>query len=331
MAISDMLRSRKGPVGATVTVRVPASSANLGPAFDSVGLALALYDEVEVRFAGRRAVTVTPFGEGADRVPTDETNLVATTIRQGLAAFDPSGELAEQGLHIVCRNEIPHGRGLGSSAAAIVGGLVAAAALAGMTHELPASALMAMANRIEGHPDNVGAAVLGGATVAWLEDGPAEVGMVARAARLQLHPHLTAVVAIPVTRAGTAKARAALPLAVPHVDAAFNVGRSALLVHALTADPNLLLAATADRLHQQYRAEVYPQSLQLVTDLRARGVAAAISGAGPTVVALTAESANAADELAQRITRSAGSGWQVKQLAIAETGAHVLSSRASGE
>lgn len=331
MTISDRLRSRRGPEGAPVTVRVPASCANLGPAFDAVGLALVLYDEVEVRFARRREVTVTPFGEGADQVPTDETNLVATTIRQGLAAFDPTGELAGQGLHVICRNEIPHGRGLGSSAAAIVAGLLAAAALAGMADELPASALVAMANRIEGHPDNVGAAVLGGATVAWLDDGPSDVGPVARAARLELHPNVAAVVAIPVTRAGTATARAALPLAVPHADAAFNVGRSALLVHALTSDPSLLLAATADRLHQQYRAGVYPQSLDLVAELRARGVAAAISGAGPTVVALSAEGVGPAGELAELVARLAGAGWQVRQLAIADTGAHVLASGVPAE
>jgi homoserine kinase len=333
MGLGAKLQARLMAGQASVTVRVPATSANLGPAFDSVGLALALYDEVEARFepgapagapalpwSGRDDVVVTAFGQGAGSVPTDGTNLVARTIREGLAAFDESGKLATRGLRVTCRNELPHGRGLGSSAAAIVAGLLAAAHLAGVAEEVSSEGLLAMAARIEGHPDNVAAAVHGGATISWWVRGPADVGMVGRAARFEVAAQVVPVLMVPEVSAGTASARAALPAMVPHADAAFNAARSALLVHALSNDPKLLFEATDDRLHQQQRRDVYPESLGLVEQLRKRGIPAAISGAGPSVIAFAIDGSGA--DTVARIRELVGPAPRVAALPISSVGAH---------
>lgn len=266
-----------------VVVDVPATSANLGPGFDSLGLALPLTDRIEARFVPGEDVTVDVIGHGAGQVPTDADNLVARIVRSGLAAFDESGELARRGLALRCTNEIPHSRGLGSSAAAIVGGLVVAAQLAAMAERVTPAQLVALATRLEGHPDNVAAGILGGATIAWLEDS--DVGPVGRATRFEVDPRIVPVLAIPAAEASTVHARGALPVDVPYNDATFNVARAALLVRALSADPSLLMAATEDRLHQRQREVVYPASMHLVDQLRDRGIPAAISGAGPTVIA----------------------------------------------
>lgn len=328
MNLAAALRARRLAGQASVTVRVPATSANLGPAFDCMGLALSLYDEVEARFEprfdlglGRDNVVVQAFGQGADSVPTDGTNLVARTIREGLSAFDESGKLAGRALRVTCRNELPHGRGLGSSAAAIVAGLLAAAHLAGVEQEVTPAALLAMASHIEGHPDNVAAAVLGGATISWLAHGPSDVGPVGRATRFEVLPDIVPVLMIPETTAGTEKARAALPATVTHRDAAFNAARSALLVHALSSQPSLLLEATDDRLHQQQRHEVYPQSLELVASLRDRGVPAAISGAGPSVIAFATDGSGA--DVVERVRGLVGPAPRVRAFSVSAVGAHV--------
>lgn len=313
-------RRREGQL--PVVVRVPATSANLGPGFDSLGIALSLFDEVEARFVTRPGVVVQAFGEGAETVPADETNLVARTIREGLMAFDDTGELANRGLAVTCRNELPHGRGLGSSAAAIVAGLLAAANLAGVESEVTPAALIAMASHIEGHADNVAAAVLGGATISWLAAGPDDLGPVGCATRFEVSPEIVPVLVIPTVQTGTAKARAALPTQVPHVDAAYNAARSALLVHALRGDPRLLLEATSDRLHQEQRCGLYPDSLDLVHRLRERGIPAAISGAGPSVVAFAADGSGA--ELADLIADWVGGLAAVRALPITPVGAHAL-------
>lgn len=299
-----------------VRVQVAATSANLGPGFDSLGLALGLWDVIEARFVEGSDVRVEVHGEGADRVATDLDNLVAHVLRTGLATFDPTGRLATRGLLVRCRNAIPHSRGLGSSAAAIIGGLTAAARLAGVAQEVTAAQLIALGTRLEGHPDNVAAGVLGGATIAWME--PGELGPVGRATRFQVHPDVAPVVIVPAERASTASARAALPSMVAHADAAFTAGRCALLVHAMSAEPKLLLAATDDRLHQQQRRSVYPASMELVDRLRARGVAAAISGAGPTVIAFAIDGDGT--RLAQSLRTSLDGHAQVLVPGLADTG-----------
>jgi homoserine kinase len=217
-------------------------------------------------------------GHGAGELPTGAGHLVARAM---LATFDELGE-RPPGFAVECVNRIPQARGLGSSSAAIVGGIQLARALvSGGMAALDDAAALRLAARLEGHPDNVAPCLLGGFTIAWTGAGGS------RAVRLDPAPGVRPTVFVPQERGYTATARAALPPAVPHADAAFNAGRAALLVHALTRAPELLLPATEDRLHQGYRAEAMPGTASLVTALRSVGVAAVVSGAGPSVLALT--------------------------------------------
>ncbi len=288
-------------VSGPVTIRVPASSANLGPGFDTLGLALSLYDEVTAEVIGNGLV-VDVVGEGADEVPRDERHLVVSSMRR---AFDALGE-SPAGLKVSSLNVIPHGRGLGSSAAAIIGGLVAARALVeDGSDRLDDTALLELATEIEGHPDNVAAALLGGLTIAWT------TGNVGKAVRLDVRTEVS--VFIPPVAVSTHTARGVLPAKVPHVDAAANAGRAALLVAALVGGrPDVLLEATEDRLHQDYRAPEMPASHQFMSSLRASGIPAIISGAGPTVLAF----ATGAD-LAARTP----AGWEHRELSVAADGA----------
>jgi len=262
-----------------LTVRVPATSANLGPGFDALGLALARYDDVQAAVTpGGLAIEVS--GEGEHTSGAGEDHLVVRAMR---AAFAAAGR-QPPGLGLRCVNRIPHGRGLGSSAAAIVAGVVAANALltCGGAPGLADDELYALAAGIEGHPDNVAACLAGGLTIAWLQDG------VPRLVRLSPLPEIAPVVCIAPGALATARARRALPETVTHADAAANAGRSALLVAALTADPSVLLAATEDLLHQPYRAPVMPATADLVGRLRGAGIPAVVSGAGPSVLAFPA-------------------------------------------
>ncbi|WP_058854909.1 homoserine kinase [Nocardia jinanensis] len=278
------------PAGLTVSVRVPASTANLGPGFDSLGMALGIYDEIEVR-STESGLNIEVEGEGADEVPWGPQHLVVRAIERGLEA---AGIWAD-GLDVVCRNAIPHSRGLGSSASAAVGGLAAGCALAAQfdpASTVDSDRLVQLAAEFEGHPDNAAASVLGGIVVSWTETGPGPDTDIAapqrlyRAVRLDPHPTLRPVVLIPEERSSTAQTRGLLPDLVPHRDAAFNVSRAALSVVALTQRPDLLLPATADRLHQTQRAPALPLTTAWIERLRAHGIAATVSGAGPTVLAL---------------------------------------------
>jgi homoserine kinase len=261
-----------------VRVRVPATSANLGPGFDAFGLALTLYDDLIVT-PGGSGVTVEVAGSGEGEVPLDESHLVVRSIRRGLEALGAS----VPGFTLRCENRIPHGRGLGSSSAAIVGGLAAAYGLAG--EPVDRERLVVLANELEGHPDNVAAAALGGFTIAWTEGAVFEGGG-GRAIRLEAVDGLAAIAYVPDNRVLTKEARGLLPGVVPHSDAAANAGKAALLVAAMTGRPELLLTATEDRLHQEYREPAMPESLALVHKLRGSGLPAIVSGAGPTVVVL---------------------------------------------
>lgn len=295
-------------VGPQATVRVPASSANLGPGFDALGLALGMHDQASAQFAAETCVEVS--GAGAATVPRDESHLVLRALRRGLAV---SGE-SERGVHLRCHNVIPHGRGLGSSAAAICAGLLLARALSDPSGvRLDGPALLALAAEVEGHPDNVAACLLGGLTVAWTTGGTA------RATRLTVHPGITPVVLIPAEESSTDAARGLLPDSVPHSDAAFNASRAALLIAALTVDPAQLLTATEDRLHQPYRADSMPATAELVAGLRADGLAAVVSGAGPTVLVLCRSAAEVA-----RASAAPGTGWRVRVLPVDASGACVL-------
>ena len=283
------------------SVRTPATSANLGPGFDALGLALARYDDLTARITDR-GCTVAVTGQGAGELPTGAEHLVARAMQ---ATFDELGE-RPPGFAVECVNRIPQARGLGSSSAAIVGGIQLARALVqgGMT-ALDDAAALRLAARLEGHPDNVAPCLLGGFTIAWMAGGAA------RAVRLDPAAGVRPTVFVPRERGYTASARAALPPAVPHADAAFNTGRAALLVHALTREPELLLPATEDRLHQGYRAEAMPGTASLVAALRSVGVAAVVSGAGPSVLALT----QVPDDF------HPGMEWQVEALGVDDGGA----------
>lgn len=251
---------------------MPASTANLGSGFDALGLALALHDEIEAKVVDA-GLHVEVLGEGAGEVPTDERHLVVRALR---AACDAAG-FHPPGIALRCRNRIPHSRGLGSSAAATVAGVLTGFALAGQD---PGEHTLQLAAGFERHADNAAAALLGGLVVAWSE------GELFRAVRLEPHPSLVPVLLVPAATSATVTTRGLLPEQVPHRDAAFAAGRAALAVHALTTDPALLLPALDDRLHQPYRRAAYPATGELVDALRAAGVAAAVSGAGPAVLAL---------------------------------------------
>jgi len=307
--------------GGAVRVRVPATSANLGPGFDALGLALSLHDEVEA-WVTESGLSIEVSGEGADLVGSDEAHLVVRAMR---AAFAVTGG-QPPGIGLRCVNRIPHGRGLGSSAAAIVAGLLAARALSGPGREkLPDASLFALASEIEGHPDNVAACLGGGLTIAWeAPDGP-------RMVRLQPLPSVTPVVCIAPSPVRTNVTRGLLPDVVGHRDAAANAGRSALLVAALTqpgTTPDVLFDATRDWLHQDYRAAAMPHTHALVRALRAAGLAAVVSGAGPSVLTLLDASENVdyrhdLDSLGS-IVRETGIAWHTSPLDVERRGARVL-------
>jgi homoserine kinase len=307
---------------APARVRVPATSANLGPGFDSFGLALALYDDVVVRVA-ESGLVVDVAGEGADDVRRDKRHLVVQAVR---ATFDVLGG-QPRGLEVVCANHIPHGRGLGSSAAAIVAGIVGARELVlGGAERLPDDAVLRLAADLEGHPDNVAACLAGGFTMAWQEAGTtlekagttSEPALLTKSLHLDVNKSIAAVVFVPETTSSTAKSRKLLPDTVPFEAAAANAARAALLSQALTRRPDLLLVATQDGLHQSYRASAMSRSAALMTRLREAGIAAVISGAGPSVLALTT-TANA-DAVSEFDTR----WFTATRLAIDTEGARVL-------
>lgn len=293
----------------TLTVRVPASSANLGPGFDCLGLALALHNEV--RIAESSVPRVTIIGEGEHDLRRDPSNLV---YRCATIGYQLSGRAAPA-FAIDLRNAIPLSRGLGSSSAAIVGGLLAGAALAGVS--LSPEELVTKAAEIEGHPDNVAPAVYGGCTVAVVADG-------VRVAPVPFPTDLNALVFVPSRRLATAKARGVLPETVSRADAVFNLGRTALLVAALCGDRrDLLPIASEDRLHQDARAVLIPALPRVLAAAREAGARlAALSGAGPSILALVDQHA---DEVAAAMVAAAGPDLpgRVLRLAIARDGATI--------
>jgi homoserine kinase len=291
-----------------VRVRVPATCANLGPGFDALGLAVGLHDELSARVTpGGLAIDVE--GEGAESVTRDESHLVVRAMRRtfGVLGDPPDGVALE------CRNRIPHGRGLGSSAAAIVAGILLARALiVDGAERLPDGQVLALASELEGHPDNVAPCLLGGLTIAWMHG-------TARAVRRDIDPAVVPVVLVPPFAASTDVARGLLPEAVPHGDAAQNAGRAALLVAALTGTPQALFDATEDRLHQGYRAPAMPETAKLVDALRADALPAVVSGAGPTVLVL----ARGETEAEAAIARTPD-GWTGLRLPVDPVGAQLV-------
>ena len=255
---------------------MPATSANLGPGFDSAGLALALYDDVLVRVTDA-GLSVDVAGEGADHVRRDARNLVVKTMRE---TFDRMGG-QPHGLEIICANRIPHGRGLGSSAAAIVAGITAARAL--VLETWTDAQALELATELEGHPDNVAACLFGGFTVSW-----SGIDGVTHFAQLPVSDAVKPVAFVPSSQQSTSKARGLIPASIPHQDAAASSARAMLLPAALAGRIDLLMPATEDLLHQPYRLPSQPSSAALVAKLRSAGIAAILSGSGPTVLALAA-------------------------------------------
>jgi homoserine kinase len=299
----------------SVRVRVPATSANLGPGFDALGLALALYNDVIAEEADRTSVRVE--GEGAGRLATSDKNVVARGVRM---AFEAAGR-PFAGVTLTCVNRVPAARGLGSSAAAWVGGLVAGNALLG--EPLDRAAILDLAARAEGHPDNVAAAIFGGLTVS------CTTGNGARALALPVPARLRWVALVPEITSATSEARAVLPHSVSRADAVFNVQRVALLIAALqTGECDALVVALDDRLHQPYRVRLFPWMPDVVSAARRAGaLGCVLSGAGPSLLAVVggdeaeAAAVGRAMEDALRAVRIAGAALA---LAVDVAGAAVM-------
>jgi homoserine kinase len=291
-----------------VEVSVPATSANLGPGFDSLGIALGLRDVLVGEVTPRPGFDVTVNGMGADEVPLDETHLVYQAMSEAFAEMG----CEVPGVRLRCENRIPHSRGLGSSSAAIVGGICLARGLvAGGSLLMDDEAVFNLAARMEGHPDNVAPAFYGGFTIALAHGETFQTTAVA------VDPRVRVLVYVPPEPLKTSVARGLLPDSVPHADAAADAARAALLVVALGRRPELLHAATEDFLHQRYREPAMPRSLGLVRDLRADGIAAVVSGAGPAVLAFV--DASTASDVRRRVP----AGWETLSLAVDATGAKV--------
>jgi homoserine kinase len=313
-----------------VVVRAPASSANLGPGFDALGLALSLHDVAVARVTGG-GLDIEVSGEGSGTAAAGEAHLVVQAMR---AAFDVLGG-QPPGLGLRSLNAIPHGRGLGSSAAAVVTGILAARGLATDGADLlPDDAVLALATSLEGHPDNVAACLHGGLTISWVPDpDPPAVAAAGNGARPATPPPGPRLVRLPVLAEirpvvfvaeeslATRTARDALPASVPHRYAAANAARAALLVAALTRVPEVLFDATEDYLHQRYRARIMPRTADLLGRLRAAGVAAVVSGAGPSVLAFTVAGGPAGPDLVDSIAAETGIAWGIRPLAIDRQGA----------
>jgi homoserine kinase len=340
----------------SVRVRVPATSANLGPGFDALGLALFLHDVVEAH-TGEPGLTIEVAGEGAATAAAGESHLVVRAMRVTFGLLDGQ----PPGLTLRCVNRIPHGRGLGSSAAAVVSGVLAARALTdGGDERMPLDAVLRLASDLEGHPDNVAACLFGGLTIAWTAAGGA------RAIRLAPRHAIVPLVLVAPEPLATETARGVLPESVPHTDAAANAARAALLVAALTSTPEnspatsppagiagttgagasgaadstltgtqeALLEGTRDWLHQPYRAGVMPVTAELVRRLRAAGVPAVMSGAGPSVLAfvvrpnasgVTAGPGMDGLDIVDSTTREMGIGWDISVLDVDRRGATIQS------
>jgi len=298
-----------------IQVQVPATSANLGPGFDSFGLAFGMYDRYVAQILDEGGLDIDVTGEGADEVPRTDKNLLVKAMYKG---FDFLGG-KPKGVAVRALNVIPHGRGLGSSASAIIGGLVLARSLVLTgSDKMSDEALLNIASEMEGHPDNVAAALFGGATIAWqdLVKGKA----VAHAVHLPVDPRIKVMAFIPASPLATSKARKMLPESISFADAQRNTTNAALMTQALTIRPDLLFTATEDFLHQSYRQEAMPSSFALMTKLRAAGIAACISGAGPTVLALHTEG----DDETTQLARAGGAKFEGKSLEIASRGATLL-------
>ena len=305
------------PAGQLVTVRVPATSANLGPGYDSLGLALSLHDTLTVETLDNGELQFELSGEGAESLPRDASHLVVRAITGALERLG----FRHHGLRITAENVNPHGRGLGSSASAVVAAVTAANALVPEASRRGKDWILQLTSEMEGHPDNVAPAIFGGLALSWQDSDQYS------STRATVVDSVVPVVAVPDFELSTEAARALLPASIAHHAAAMNSGRAALLIHALTTKPEFLLPGTEDYLHQSYRAQAMPPSAELIAALRRAGHAAVVSGAGPTVLVLAngeAEAGRAVDFIRSHAARNTPEvGWRVMKLAVDVEGAKV--------
>ncbi|MFJ5955048.1 homoserine kinase [Paenarthrobacter sp. NPDC092416] len=303
--------------GQRLTVKVPGTSANLGPGYDSLGLALSIYDTLTVETLTTGELEFELSGEGADTLPRDASHLVVRAID---LALDRLG-YQRAGLRITADNVNPHGRGLGSSASAVVAAVTAANALVPEEARQDRDWILQLTSEMEGHPDNVAPAIFGGLALSWQDSEQYS------STRADVAPSVIPVVAVPDYELSTETARGLLPASIGHHAAAMNSGRAALLIHALTTQPEFLLPGTEDYLHQSYRAQAMRPSADLIAALRSAGHAAVVSGAGPTVMVLANGSGEAARiaELIEAFTaaNTPDVGWRVMTLAVDVEGARV--------
>ncbi|MDP9806742.1 homoserine kinase [Trueperella bonasi] len=280
----------------TAKVKVPASSGNLGPGFDSMGMAHDVWDEVSATLiTGPSRVVI--LGEGNSTLPKDDSHLIVKTMSE---TFERLGA-PTPGIDLVCRNNIPHGKGMGSSAAALTAAVMLVRELLGTPDEFTREEVLNIVAGYEGHPDNAAPAIYGGATLSWRE------GEGFKTAQLPVSDRVKTTLLIPDEVLLTTTARAALPDMVPLVDGAFNAGRSALMVHALSQEPELLFAATEDRLHQRYRADSMRHTTDVLRALREAGWPAVVSGAGPSILVFAEIDPAMANVLAQQGFRTVDS------------------------
>ncbi|MET4094801.1 homoserine kinase [Arthrobacter sp. UYCu712] len=305
------------PAGQLVTVRVPATSANLGPGYDSLGLALSLHDTLTVETLAGGELEFELSGEGAETLPRDASHLVVKAITEALHRLG----FRHEGLRITADNVNPHGRGLGSSASAVVAAVTAANALVPEASRRGKDWILQLTSDMEGHPDNVAPAIFGGLALSWQDSD--QYSSTCAAVAESVIP----VVAVPDFELSTEAARALLPASVGHHAAAMNSGRAALLIHALTQKPEFLLPGTEDYLHQSYRAQAMRPSAELIAALRRAGHAAVVSGAGPTVLVLANGEAEAGAVFDFIGSHTAGNtpevAWRVMKLAVDVEGAKV--------
>jgi homoserine kinase len=288
---------------AAVTVWVPATVANLGPGFDALGVAVRMHLEVEIE-PRRDSVEISIEGEGAEHLPADETNLV---LRSMSAFFDHVGR-RPPGYAVRVRNPIPLGSGLGSSAAAVVAGLLAARSVTNRT--VSQTEMVQLATEMEGHPDNIMPALLGGLVVCYRTVLSGEL----RSVRMEPSDRLVPILAVPGTGFSTAEARKALPEDVSFDDAQFTASRAALLVAAMTGGfgSEVLAEAMNDRLHEPHRLKLMPETAAVHEELRSAGLPVSLAGAGPSllVVIPRPESATRAEQI-RRVCRARNAGWRV--------------------
>jgi homoserine kinase len=294
---------------ASLHVRAPATSANLGPAFDAAGIALDWWDELEVRPAPADAIHLS--GEQAELLPTGRDNLVAAAMRR----LAEAAGVALPPLHLSVVKGFPLGRGFGSSAAAVVLGLVAARTL--VAPELPEAELLALACELEGHPDNATPCLRGGATLSWVEDGRP------RWRAVPVHPDLVALALVAPEPMATSEARRLLPERVPFAVAAHTGARSAMLPLALAGDAELLLPATEDLLHQPHRLARAEDAAKLLELLRSAGHAAFVSGAGPSLLVLCPRRAapGVLVDASEALAATGAEGWRARELELPGHGA----------